>query len=83
MQTENEAKNKWCPFARVGVYHGGACTAVNRHPEPSVREDTKCIGSGCMAWRWKNGVTPEQAAKWEKPLKAEELKGYCGLAEGK
>ena len=33
--TEDEAKKKWCPFARVAGIEGA----------------THCIGSACMAWR--------------------------------
>lgn len=37
MHTETEAKTKWCPF------RGGG----------QVSEDqTHCLASGCMAWRW-------------------------------
>jgi hypothetical protein len=35
--TEDEAKTKWCPFARTRLI--------------DVSSD-KCIGSDCMAWRW-------------------------------
>lgn len=55
---EAEAKTKWCPFARTGVYAGTGGIAVNRHctdgdKEPLIRDETRCIGSGCMAWRGK------------------------------
>lgn len=47
--TEEEAKTKWCPFARVDS------TAANR-PNPGPNCDVTagwppCIGSACMAWR--------------------------------
>lgn len=59
--TEDEAKTKWCPFARVltadardhypaanraAMVEGGQFT-MNTNPVHS-----RCIGSDCMAWRW-------------------------------
>lgn len=56
--TEDEAKTKWCPFVRTGLVSGSGGVAVNHSidgddPEApfSVHEQTRCIGSGCMAWR--------------------------------
>lgn len=69
--TEDEAKKKWCPFSRTGIYVGTGGIAVNRHvaDEPGGREgafdETRCLGSGCMAWRLRMG---------------NEHYGYCGLA---
>ena len=47
--TEEEAKTKWCAFARVDS------TGANR-PNPGPNCDTAagwppCIGSACAAWR--------------------------------
>jgi|HubBroStandDraft_1064217.scaffolds.fasta_scaffold778719_2 hypothetical protein len=47
--TEDDAKTKWCPFTRVGEQASGA--AENR-PDGSFN----CIGSACMAWRWKDDI---------------------------
>ena len=82
--TESEAKTKWCPFSRVG-FQGGA--SVNRHPmdyypgRPSegVVEDTRCIASGCMAWRVAEGVVPNGKAGPKHV--ADVSQGYCGLAQ--
>lgn len=52
MYTEDEAKSKWCPFAKVG-YNSG--TEVNRITLQFGDEDFRCLGSECMAWR---SVTP-------------------------
>lgn len=78
--TEGEAKEKWCPFARLKVadrVQAGdpVCNepqttfnrlAVNGRPEPMLAQQGMCLGSGCMAWRW-----------WEdRNLES----GFCGLA---
>ena len=51
--TEDEAKQKWCPHARIQTswtsLHGGVALAgTNRWEKGSA----KCIASECMAWRW-------------------------------
>lgn len=55
--TEDEAKTKWCPFARVGT-STAAGFAFNREArsEASAKNDllptpAMCIASRCMAWR--------------------------------
>jgi hypothetical protein len=81
--TEEEAKTKWCPYARVQVerqgYIGGtggsnhALAGVNRLLDASVR-NADCLGSACMAWRKVNvNVGPPREPEWI-------AKGYCGLA---
>lgn len=54
LRTEENAKETWCPWARVGIYTStnGASAAVNRHPDDDVAEAANCLGSGCMAWRF-------------------------------
>lgn len=73
--TPEEAKEKWCPFARVAVTETHGTPAFNRvtdrdakKPGPSV--GSFCIADRCMAWRWgydQNGTLNE-------------THGYCGLA---
>lgn len=64
--TEDQAKTRWCPFARVGLdwhFDGQfAHFAANRNNdgEPIGR----CIASGCMQWRVAN----------------EAGDGFCGLS---
>jgi hypothetical protein len=59
--TEDEAKTKWCPYART-VEHGGGGTSMPRNrvvlistEPPTVLQEQligiNCIGSACMAWR--------------------------------
>lgn len=53
--TEDEAKTKWCPMVRDN--------GSNLNGESS-----RCIGSACMAWRWKHELV----------VHGESLRGYCG-----
>lgn len=69
--TEDEAKTKWCPFARVGVENDPTAASYNRLQEDvdGRREpfQTLCIASRCMAFRWL-------------PIRDGKAGGYCGLA---
>jgi hypothetical protein len=54
--TEDEAKTKWCPFARVGSGASGL-GSMNRDALPAddpklITRNTRCLASACMAWRW-------------------------------
>jgi len=69
--TEDEAKTKWCPFIRE-TEHPDGVLQTNR--SDLSRGSWNCIGSACMAWRWKmtwdeTGIGVE-----------ENFHGYCGLA---
>jgi len=76
--TEDEAKGKWCPFARAVVAVSEttqglppqykAMASGNRFLNGTI---SPCIGSGCMAWRWALPRSIESA---------ETEAGYCGLA---
>lgn len=59
--TEDEAKQKWCPFVRlipsdtdgtstIGVPVGYNRMALTGGNPPTISSAT-CIGSACMAWR--------------------------------
>ena len=61
--TEDDAKTKWCPFARVVVGEiktGGYQQPLGlpSHNRVALGQATVsppaalCIGSACMAWRW-------------------------------
>lgn len=70
MHAEDEAKTKWCPFGRLSVTDE---PAANRWGNGSDQE-TKCIGSGCMAWRWGDKINVGHGGA--KTIE----RGYCGLA---
>ena len=75
MYTEDQAKDKWCPNSRVGLYVDEVAVAVNRNindgtgTEYDVKDDTRCRASDCMFWRWddkrfkKLGLAPEHKDK--------------------
>lgn len=70
--TEDEAKTKWCPFARplAEDAFGEPITGINR----PLHEKNFCLGSQCMAWR--AGVVLGYESITRKPV----YDGYCGLA---
>ena len=82
--TENEAKTKWCPFARITNHHG--TVSFNRFLKRNgevVQDDATCIGSACMAWEWAEEEYHDALERFEErvePAEAPRPKGYCGLA---
>lgn len=67
--TEEEAKQRWCPFARLGNEPG-----CNRWPTPAERneeEDSRalCIASDCMAWRWDREANAERGRPYIQAIK--------------
>lgn len=87
--TEDEAKTKWCPFARTiilgngGSFIGPANRAVGAEGKEGP-EGPKCIASACMAWRWQAGADPATLADWNLRTRADRVRpaqlGGCGLA---
>lgn len=82
--TEEEAKTKWCPFARDSE------TAGNRSQSDEPDRHAArfpCIASACMAWR--GGETSEFKARAEAMYRRDgvrlspknsDVTGHCGLA---
>ena len=81
--TEDEAKTKWCPFARV-VDGVNEQSAVNRRQ--GLRDphfpDPACIASACMAWRWFDEESDDHPGMTHARITGEltPRRGYCGLA---
>lgn len=57
--TEEQAKTKWCP--KVGARGG----------DGRPTSQSKCLGSGCVWWRW----TAEAPAP-----EVDDAEGFCGVA---
>ena len=85
--TEEEAKMKWCPFARPSQNHPDGCGEVrgNRvlpHEPRHYPDDCLCLGSDCMAWRWYKWQETENVAGFlpETRTHTSTMDGHCGLA---
>lgn len=91
--TEDEAKAKWCPFARHANGSGGV--GVNRVNWDREYPYANCIASACMAWRCTPEVchvlVPDDVQGWRDAGWRIEQRGndqcgvsggvgYCGLA---
>lgn len=73
---EADAKRLWCPFSNVYVKYQSTGAAGNRAMSKSGdiqgnESDTRCLGSGCMAWRFETSDNKETMSQNH---------GYCGLA---
>jgi hypothetical protein len=66
--TEEEAAQKWCPLAQ-GMQQKGL--VANRDEAGSPTSNATCIGSGCMAWRWKLSTRQRLA-------RIQPTHGFCG-----
>ena len=74
--TEEEARTKWCPEARVAIDAQGY-SAANRFGDDGksyLGSQTFCIGSACMAWRWSLGDGIARV------VNNSTLTGFCGKA---
>ena len=67
--TEDEARKRWCPFARNRaipcVDSEGNDVLIVASDDEGEPLGSNCIASDCMAWHWHRGVPAG---------------GYCGLA---
>lgn len=92
--TEDKAKTKWCPFARIiggkidaagASSHRDGQTAFNRIVDEakwSVPVGGACIGSACMAWRWRTWKMGdgETYSLMMADAPVTPVEGLCGLA---
>ncbi len=77
--TEDEAKTRWCPFTRLLTEAGTGNRVMNKDMLAISDIATNCIGSQCMAFRWR--TSPAQAAEVNARGNAGATPdGYCGLA---
>ena len=63
---EENAREKWCPFATQAVGEDGAFWDTRQQSKGY----TLCVASDCMAWRWSR----------REDGRAEGHLGYCGAA---
>ena len=69
MHTPEQAKDLWCPMARVGVLPGhGGPAGIN---DPTVEFHINCIADRCAMWHWGTDIAP--------PLDAEPGKLVAGV----
>ena len=85
--TEDEAKTKWCPFARyVSIRGEGINRWIHEGETQTNPEPSRCIASDCMAWRWTTAPDRAESYAREAPRAHREhpfvAKGHCGLAGG-
>lgn len=89
--SEDEAKTKWCPFARtISAVEGSrgldvptGQAAFNRvdilgKQGAHMQASTACVASACMAWRAERG-TPTYAEDFT-TIEGPVIGGFCGLA---
>ena len=83
--TEDEAKTKWCPFVRFTTPYAAKAvdfiaTSVDEHWSNRI-DDSRCIASDCMAWRWLNNKRTEFDEHGNSfTTSVDPIHGYCGLA---
>ena len=65
--SEVDARKKWCPFAA-------------NEAEPVAPSLTRCLGSGCMAWRWVFTHINDPNNPSGDLIESSDTHGYCGLA---
>lgn len=67
MTDARDAKDLWCPFARVLFSDEDGAAGFNRRGESRPEKTAPCLGAGCAAWRdhpptvWHDFPTQEEA----------------------
>lgn len=78
MFTEEEAKTKWCPWARTAWafddVRNGIFVTANRG---TTEDDCRCIASECMAWRW---IYRFEHVETGEGTHHDPKQGFCGLS---
>lgn len=65
--TIDDAKRRWCPFAKIPVSTPKGAIAGNRTSDGVASAKAYCLATECMAWRTLNTEEGQRG-------------GYCGLA---
>lgn len=55
LMTEDEARTKWCPMARIATNIYPHASAINRGHDsgvPQIPPGCQCIASKCAMWQW-------------------------------
>jgi|LakMenEpi03Aug12_release.lakeMendotaPanAssembly.Ray.scaffolds.fasta_scaffold742957_2 hypothetical protein len=79
--TEEDAKQKWCPFTRAMA--ASVSTSPNRLVDGAPHRGSMCIASACMAWRWDTDAWTlafDDKGPLTRRKDYDEPQGYCGLA---
>lgn len=88
MHTEEEAKTKWCPFARGVSHSGGNRMAYGSAGDGPAEDDYTeeqaamypCLGSACMAWQWAVEPIYSDSGITLRGHQKSKTEGFCGLA---
>lgn len=81
LQTEKEAKDKWCPQTRyLALFRNDdgkreTAGSYNRGAEDTGLANSACLASGCAMWREKGMATVIIEGS-----QTTVMHGYCGLA---
>ena len=79
MYTEDEARQKWCPFARYSI-RSSSFNRAGGQDDPYIA--CRCLGARCMAWRSEMApyIAPGSDPLATKRPEKTTGRGYCGLA---
>lgn len=75
--TEDEAKKKWCPMARVSA--SGCSLSFNRVDDGTPSIGANCIASDCAMWVWVKKIEVVYGGPCNE-LPKEQWQGRCGFA---
>ena len=89
--SEEEAKQRWCPYFRDTIEGMGSYSRIDQRELKQQEDGTKkwvttsplakeccCIASDCMAWRWaRTHIADEQG---NLTISSTDTHGFCGLA---
>ena len=73
--TEDEAREKWCPFVNLTTFSDHTGTQYIYDTRGNNDGIYSCIASECMAWVWDYVWDEDQ------PTKVSKQNGHCGLVK--